>query len=237
MTALSLPQVLTRRSGTQKGRAAASREPVVSLANLDENELIAEAQQGSEEAFRILVERYQRRAYLVAYQLLHNAEEARDVAQEAFIRVFKSLHRFDSRYKFYTWLYKIVSNLSVDQLRKRGNRKRVSIDAIGDVSDNGAPVYQSLEHAELGERVRAVLDKLPPKYKTVMVLRELKGIDAKEIASIVGSTHATVRWRLHRARSLFRTEWVQLFGEDAALEALGQRVASIGRDNEQEGVA
>jgi len=191
----------------------ASRVGSASLDGADDLTLIRAAQKGSEEGFRVLVERYRKRAYWLAYQLVHNEQDAHDIAQLAFVRVFRSIARFDPRYKFYTWLYKIVSNLSVDQLRKRGDRKRISIDAIGDVEGRAAPVDQNLQHMERGSRVRQVLEKLPPKYKTVMVLRELKGIDAKEIAKIVGSTHATVRWRLHRARALFRVAWEEMFGD------------------------
>lgn len=189
-------------------------DTLLSLEGADEVELIEAAQQGSEEGFRVLVGRYRKRAYWLAYQLVHDEQDAHDIAQQAFVRVFRSIHRFDRRYKFYTWLYKIVTNLSVDLLRKRGDRKRVSIDKIGDVRSKEMPIGRGLEHAELSERVHEVLDRLPPKYRAVMVLRELKGIDAKEIAKMVDSTHATVRWRLHRARALFREEWEKLYGDD-----------------------
>jgi RNA polymerase sigma-70 factor (ECF subfamily) len=176
-----------------------------------ERALIEACQRGEEAAYKELVERYQRRAFWLARKL---EEDARDISQKAFIRVFKSIHRFDHRYRFYTWLYKIVQNLSVDHLRKRGDRRNVSIDAVGDVQGKTRPVDMEMRETELSGRVGEVLDMLPPKYKTVMVLRELEGFDAKEIAEMVGSTHATIRWRLHRARALFREEWVKLFGEE-----------------------
>lgn len=209
-----LPKSL-QRAATSKAAAkvrGASSRTSVSLQKADDLDLIHGAQAGDEESFRWLVERYKKRAYWLAYQQIHNEQDATDISQEAFIRVFKSIHRFDERYKFYTWLYRIVSNLCVDLLRKRGDRRKVSIEAIGDLSAKGAPVSQNLEHQELSGRVAEVLDRLPPKYKAVMVMRELKGIDAKEIARIVGSTHATIRWRLHRARALFRDAWEERFG-------------------------
>lgn len=190
----------------------APREAALPTDATDDRDLIARAQTGEEEAFHVLVERYKKRAYWVAYNLLGDEDDARDVAQEAFIRVFRSIASFDPRYKFYTWLYRIVTNLAVDALRKRGNQRRVSIDDLGEVRSGDAGPHDGLERAELKERVNAVLAELPPKYKAVIVLREIEGFSSKEIAGMVGSTHATVRWRLHRARSLFRDAWERRFG-------------------------
>jgi RNA polymerase sigma-70 factor (ECF subfamily) len=178
----------------------------------DDQDLILRAQRGDEEAFRGLVEKYRRRAYWVAYNLVSDEDEARDISQEAFIRVFKSLGRFDLKYKFYTWLYQIVTNLSIDALRKRRNQRGLSLDEVGDVRANQVSAHERLERAELKDRVASVLALLPPKYRAVITLREIEGLSSKEIAEIVGSTHATVRWRLHRARLLFRDAWEAKFG-------------------------
>jgi RNA polymerase sigma-70 factor (ECF subfamily) len=144
--------------------------------------------------------------------MLGNDEDARDAAQEAFIRVHRSLERFDVNLKFYTWLYQIVVNLCIDQLRKRAKRRGVSLDAVGDVAGRGTGPC-ALEGAELKARVARVLEELPPKYKAVMVLSDLEGIGAKEIATITNTTHATVRWRHHRARKLFREAWERNYGK------------------------
>lgn len=183
----------------------------VSEAPSDE-ELVRRALSGEQEAFRGLVERYERRAFWVARGMLGNDEDARDVAQEAFIRVHRSLERFDTEQRFYTWLYQIVVNLCIDHLRKNAKRRGVSLDAVAE-SGHETSSSSSLEGSELKERVARVLDELPPKYKTVMVLSDLQGIGAKEIAKITGATHATVRWRHHRARKLFREVWERLYGE------------------------
>lgn len=197
-----------------------TREPSDDVSTLEDGDLVARAQEGSEEAFRGLVERYKKRAYWVAYHLLNNDEEAHDVAQEAFIRVFRSLDRFDPRYKFYTWLYQIVTNLSIDALRKRQSRRAVALDDVGEMGDDEPGAHDRLEKVELKERVAAILDLLPPKYKAVIALREIEGLSSKEIAGIVGSTHATVRWRLHRARALFRVAWEERYGKvEGAVES------------------
>lgn len=207
---------LRRWASAAPGRMAGARETTVSAERGEEIDVIERAQAGDDGAFRTLVDRYRKRIYWVAYNMVGDEQDATDITQEAFVRVFKSLHRFDPRYRFYTWLYRIVSNLSVDLLRKRGGRKSVSIESVGDMTSDGIGAHETLEKLELGDRVRAVLDRLPPPYKQVMVLRELKGFSAKEVADMVDSTHATVRWRLHRARKLFREQWEHMYGDQLA---------------------
>lgn len=176
--------------------------------------LVERARAGDAQAFAQLVDRYQQRVFWVARGMLGNDEDARDAAQEAFIRVYRSLDRFDTRLKFYTWLYQIVVNLCIDMLRKQVKRRGVSLDQVGDVAGaNGSGAGGALEGAELRQRVYRVLEELPPKYRTVMVLSDLEGIGAKDIAHMTGTTHATVRWRHHRARQLFREAWERIHGK------------------------
>jgi RNA polymerase sigma-70 factor (ECF subfamily) len=175
--------------------------------------LVERSRTGDTEAFARLVDRYQQRVFWVARGMLGNDEDARDAAQEAFIRVFRSLDRFDLRLKFYTWLYQIVVNLCIDMLRKQVKRRGVSLEQVGDVAGAGNGSNSGLESSELRQRVYRVLDELPPKYRTVMVLSDLEGIGAKDIAHMTGTTHATVRWRHHRARQLFREAWERIHGK------------------------
>lgn len=172
-----------------------------------EVELLRRCQQGEEEAFRDLVERYQRRTYWIAYHMLGNYETAREVSQEAFIRVFRNVARFDIRKNFYTWLYQIVVNLSIDRMRKMSHSRTVGVDGVGGLADPRPEPSESGEKADLRRQVHRVLDRLPPKYKAVLTLRDIQGFSCQEIAEIVGCTNATVRWRLHRARRLFRALW------------------------------
>jgi len=168
-------------------------------------------------AFRELVERYQDRAFWISKGMVGNADDARDVAQDAFIRVFRSVDRFDPKLKFYTWFYQIVVNLSIDHLRRGKKRTRLSIEDLG---ENGESTIEGREDApttkierdELAKRVARVLDELPEKYRAVIVLRDLEGFDGKEVAGIEDATHATVRWRLHKARQMFREAWERIYG-------------------------
>jgi len=169
--------------------------------------LLRRCQEGDEEAFRELVERYQRRTYWIAYHMLGNYETAREISQEAFVRVFRNVARFDIRKNFYTWLYQIVVNLSIDRMRKLSHAKTVGLEGLGGVADPLPAPAVTGEKTELRRRVHGALDRLPPKYKAVLSLRDIQGFSCQEIAEIVGCTNATVRWRLHRARRLFRTLW------------------------------
>ena len=179
--------------------------------------LVRSAQGGDQDAFAELVARHEERATRVAWGLVANREDARDLAQEAFLRVFKNLERFDFRHDFTTWLYRIVTNLAIDHLRKKrpvlstGQLAGASGDdeaPVLDLVDDGAPSPAAgLERAETAGQVRACIDALPEHFRSVLLLRELEGLPCKRIADVVGATQVTVRWRLHRGRKLFQDEW------------------------------
>lgn len=175
--------------------------------------LLRRAQTGDQDAFADLVRRHERRAFRVARNMVPSDEDAQDMAQEAFLRVFKSLDRFDFDHDFTTWLYRIVTNLCIDHLRKR----RPAISTGSMVEEEGAELDLEdprderpsdwIEAGETADEVQACLAALAPHFQSVLVLRELEGLPCTEIAEIVGATHVTVRWRLHRGRKLFQDEW------------------------------
>jgi len=179
--------------------------------------LVLRARDGDDEAFKILVERYQDRAYWIANGKVHNSHDAMEIAQEAFIRVHRALHRFNPELRFYTWFYQIVSNLSIDLLRRRSKRSGVALDAIAEAAAPESLPSADIEATELGQRIAVILAMLPEKYAEVISLRDLEGMGAKEISEMSGVTHATVRWRLHQARKLFRKAWEERFGESHEL--------------------
>jgi RNA polymerase sigma-70 factor (ECF subfamily) len=179
-----------------------------------EQDLIRRAQAGEERAFEELVRAHQQRAFRIARNLVPSEDDARDLVQEAFLRVFRSLERFDFQYGFSTWLHRIVTNLAIDHLRRR---RLVTQQASGEDDDTGAweaelesqapSPSDRLESAETARKVRECIAALAPHFQAVLTLRELEGLPCTEIARIVGATHVTVRWRLHRGRKLFLEEW------------------------------
>ncbi|MFT7486242.1 MAG: RNA polymerase sigma-70 factor (ECF subfamily) [Candidatus Paceibacteria bacterium] len=167
---------------------------------------------GDETGFSDLVKRYERRAWRVARNLVPSDEDAHDLVQEGFMRVFRNLERFDFSHAFSTWLYRIVTNLAIDHLRKR----RVIYSTTGSDEDEADPDLldesaedpaAEMEREETVNEVQACLEALAPHFQSALVLRELEGLPCNEIADIVGATHVTVRWRLHRGRKLFQEEW------------------------------
>lgn len=174
--------------------------------------LVRRAQQGDMDAFEALVKRHEGRAWRVAKNMLPSDEDAQDIAQEAFLRVHKNLANFDFQHAFTTWLYRIVTNLAIDHLRRRrivaSGTISESDDGEIEVADADAEAPSAdAERAETAREVRDVLKTLAPHFQTVLVLRELEGLSCIDIARIVGATHVTVRWRLHRGRQLFQDEW------------------------------
>lgn len=212
---------LPNRSQTQKGnRPEETTGPRMSgmtsetaVADLSDADLVVRAREGEESCFRCLVHRYQERAFWIAQGKVHNQDDALEIAQEAFVRVHRALHRYDPNQKFYTWFYQIVTNLSIDLLRRRQKRAKVSLDDVAEAEANQNAPSEGLETEELQGRVHKVLELLPDKYAEVIRLKDIEGLGAKEISELTEVTHATVRWRLHQARKLFRGLWVEQYGE------------------------
>ncbi|GJM22543.1 MAG: RNA polymerase sigma factor [Planctomycetota bacterium] len=182
-------------------------------ATRDDHELIRACLDGSTEAFAGLVKRHEQRAFWAAYRVLGDADASRDVAQEAFMRVWRALERFDFSMAFTTWLYRICVNLAIDHLRRNKRHKGADIDVmretLPDESTGQEPGHDETAR-EMTRKVHLVMQTLDEKYRTVLALRDLEGLSSKQISDITGITHATVRWRLHVARKKFREGWEQL---------------------------
>lgn len=172
--------------------------------------LVRNTLDGDQAAFAELVERYQRKGFWIAYHTVGRIEDARDVVQDAFLRVYRSLDKFDFERNFYTWFYRIVMNLAIDALRKGKSARTTAVDDLGESfaapEDNARPI----ERGETRGLVWQVLERMDSKFKSVLVLRDIHGMSCREIAPILKVTHATVRWRLHRGRKLFRERWERL---------------------------
>jgi RNA polymerase sigma-70 factor, ECF subfamily len=169
-----------------------------------ESELIADVRAGNRGAFAALVETYQTGVYNLCYRMLGDAREAEDAAQETFLRSYSQLHRYDPSRPFNTWLFAIASHYCVDRLRKR-RLKWLSLDddllAEGEMwrSTTPGPEEGVLDH-ERRDEVTAMLARLAPHDRSVIVLRYWSGLSYAEIADVLGATVSSVKSRLHRVR-------------------------------------
>ena len=176
--------------------------------------LVELVRQGDPDAYGPLVARYEAKLRRIAWRFLHDHALAEDAAQDAFLKAYRQLGDFDASRRFGPWLFRIAVNLCLDLLRKQKRRGRpMRWESAGDPADPGPAVSAEIERDELRRQVRRVVDGLPLKYRTVLVLRDLEGFTCSEVAAIVHSPEATVRWRLSRARQLFRQRWEQCSGE------------------------
>jgi RNA polymerase sigma-70 factor (ECF subfamily) len=171
----------------------------------DDATLIRRVLAGDVDAYEGVVRRYQDRLYWSAYKLLGNHHDATDVAQEAFIRAYRRIDRFDLKRRFYTWIYRIGYNLAVDRMRERARAGRSPLSP--DFVDGGDAPDANLLGEEIRRDVRETLDELPARYRALLILRDVEGQSGKAISVETGVGHATVRWRIHRARKLFREAW------------------------------
>lgn len=173
-----------------------------------DRDLIEKAQTGDDAAFRRLVERHQRRAFGVAYALVKDEEDAREIVQEAFVRVHRGLGRFHGGSSFFTWLYRIVTNLAIDVIRKPARRERGLIEDVETATEDEWPLstldggdpLEALHRSELRERIQAAFDALPAYHRGVIVMRELQGMSYEEMAIAMGVSKGTIMSRLFHAR-------------------------------------
>ncbi len=175
----------------------------------EDMEMLRAVNGGDATAYRGLVEKYQQRVYSMAYGVLRNREDARDVTQDAFVKAYKNLHSFRLESSFYTWLYRIAMNLAIDLTRKRKRRQTSSFDEqiatrdgegqIAETHHQDSP-SKTLERKQLYSKIMDAIGKLPEDQQQVILLRELEGLSYREISDITGIPEGTVMSRLFYAR-------------------------------------
>ncbi len=170
--------------------------------NLPESEIIEKAKRGDTTAFRKLVEGYQGFAYTLAYRMLHHHDEVQDIVQDAFIKCWKALPRFDGRIKFSTWLYKIVMNLCLDVIKSaRYRHSKMASDVSVDFNLCDAKTSDdALHQQEFIDSVLKMAEQLTPKQRAVFILRDLEDVDMAEIGVILSISSGTVKSNLYYAR-------------------------------------
>jgi RNA polymerase sigma-70 factor, ECF subfamily len=170
--------------------------------------LVEEVRRGDQSAFETLVRRYEGRLLSVLSRFVQDRELTRDLAQETFLRVYERLNQFDPSRRFGPWLFRIGVNLTVDYLRKR--KRRIWPSLFGDARTEKTPdpeVADPREALDLEQEVRKILEGIPEKYRTVLILRDLENFSTSEISAILHRKEATIRWRLAEARLRFQELW------------------------------
>jgi RNA polymerase sigma-70 factor (ECF subfamily) len=180
----------------------------------DDLTLVKRVRGGDQRAFKLLVERYQRKVYAVALGMLKDKEEAMDVSQEAFIKVYKYLDHFKGDASFYTWLYRITVNICIDIIRKRAGAggeavefdetmpmdvSEANIGALG--SRLGTNPQKSALRRELAEKIQEALAAVPEKHRAILLLREVEGMSYEDLSRTLDIPKGTVMSRLFHARA------------------------------------
>lgn len=171
--------------------------------NHEETAMISRCQQGDQEALKEIFDKYHKKVYRIAYGVVRQREEALDIVQEVFIKLFRSIKNFKGRSQFYTYLYRMVMNTAIDHARKAGKQFISSLDEEGsfEPSDNiEKGPERVLLQKELEERVKSAMDKLPAEQKAALIFRDVEGLSYQEMAEAMGCSIGTVMSRLHYGR-------------------------------------
>jgi RNA polymerase sigma-70 factor (ECF subfamily) len=184
----------------------------------EETEMISRCQQGDQGALKEIFDKYHKRVYRIAYGVVGQREEALDIVQEVFIKLFRSIKNFKGRSHFYTYLYRMVMNTAIDHARKAGKQFISSLDEEGsfEPSDNVEKGPERvLLQKELEERVKLAMDKLPAEQKAALIFRDVEGLSYQEMAEAMGCSIGTVMSRLHYGRKRIQEllkDYVDLHG-------------------------
>jgi RNA polymerase sigma-70 factor, ECF subfamily len=191
---------------------------------VDDRGLVRAAQKGDESAFRQLVERYQRRIYQLALGMTKDPDDAMDIAQETFVRVHKYLPSFKGDSSFFTWTYRIATNLCLDAQRKKSRTERVDVEEGDEAEIEAAmdppshalagPQRQALNE-ELKGKIDEALAGLSENHRAILLLREVEGLSYEELAKVLDIRKGTVMSRLFHARLKMQNKLREYLGEDA----------------------
>jgi len=179
----------------------------------DERELVQAARRGDFEAFNLLILRYQNLAYNVAFRILLDEENAKDITQNSFLSAYRNLNHFSGA-SFRAWLMRIITNACIDELRRRQRHPTISLEPVSEddeeiespywIADRSSMPETVQERAELQAAIRKALEGVTVEYRVVLVLADIEGLDYNEIATILGKPLGTIKSRLARARLQMR---------------------------------
>jgi len=185
----------------------------------EETEMISRCQQGDQEALKEIFNKYHKKVYRIAYGVVRHREEALDIVQEVFIKLFRSIKNFKGESHFYTYLYRMVMNTAIDHARKTGKQFISSLDEEGsfepsDELEKGPE--RILLQKELEERVKGAMEKLPAEQRAALIFRDVEGLSYQEMAEAMGCSIGTVMSRLHYGRKRIQEllkDYVELHGQ------------------------
>ena len=211
--------------------ASKTKEASTGSSTKGDHDLVQRVQAGDTAAFRALFDKYHRRAFAVAMGVVKNEDDALDAVQVAFVKVHKNIHKFEGSSSFYTWLYRIVMNVSIDHVRRTSRRKNLDFDERAlheesQVAGDGALV-PSVTNAnpgkaalrrELGTAIQAALQELPEHHRAVIVLREIEGMSYEEMAQTLDIPKGTVMSRLFHARKKMQASLAPYLSGEAVSE-------------------
>jgi RNA polymerase sigma-70 factor (ECF subfamily) len=179
-----------------------------------DSELVKKAQKGNTRAFEELIQRYEQKVYNIAYRMLGNPEEAKDAMQDSFLRSYRFINKFKGESTFYTWLYRITTNVCLTRLKQRQKKESLTLsldEPIADAEDTQREIPDFKYSPELlherqamQKALQSAINELPSEYRSVIVLRELQGLSNKEVSKALRLTVASVKSRLHRGRVFLR---------------------------------
>ena len=219
--AAAQPGTKTERNG---GKLTPVQLEARALQRAEDDDLIREAQRGDRSAFDSLVRRYDQSVLRLALHMLGNEQDAQDVHQEAFLKAYRHLWNFRFECSFYTWVYRIVTNLCLDQLRRRKSRREdpaTVLDSAGDEMDLMANISDTramanpareLDRKRMGESIQSALDKLTPRERMVFELKHYQGLKLRTIGEMLSTTEETAKNTLFRATRKLRADLAELRG-------------------------
>jgi RNA polymerase sigma-70 factor (ECF subfamily) len=187
--------------------------------NHEETEMISRCQQGDQEALKEIFDKYHKKVYRIAYGVVRQREEALDIVQEVFIKLFHSIKNFKGRSHFYTYLYRMVMNTAIDHARKTGKQTISSLDQEGSFQpsdDLEKGPERILLQKELEEKVKLAMDKLPAEQRAALIFRDVEGLSYREMAEAMGCSIGTVMSRLHYGRKRIQEllkDYVEMNGQ------------------------
>ncbi|MFQ6044892.1 MAG: RNA polymerase sigma factor [Gemmatimonadales bacterium] len=183
------------------------------LSQATDQQVVVLARDGYDQAFRELIRRYERPVFSLIYRIVRDRELAEDLSQETFVKVLNAIDRYDPRFKFSSWIFKIANNAAIDQLRRKEldtlsmngapdatTQERLEATAL-QIGDSAESPLQELEARELGSAIEGAIARLRPEYRSCIILRHIEGRPYEEIAEILDLPLGTVKTYIHRARA------------------------------------